>query len=56
MWQQIKGYKTYVVALGAAITAIGAFLGEGITLTELVEALFAAVATATLRNAIGTPK
>jgi hypothetical protein len=48
----LKGYKTYIVAAAAILTALGAYLNESISLTQFVEACFAGVGTMTLRGGI----
>lgn len=50
----LSGWKTYIVAVGAIITAIGGYASGAITLPELVAAIFAAVGTMTVRHAITT--
>lgn len=50
----LSGWKTYIVAAGAIITAIGGYASGAITLPELVSAIFAAVGTMTIRHAITT--
>lgn len=44
------GKKTYLLALGAVFTALGAWMTGNIELGQLVEALFAAGAMMTLRK------
>lgn len=50
----LSGWKTYIVGVGAIITAIGGYASGVITLPELVAAVFAAVGTMTVRHAITT--
>lgn len=50
----LSGWKTYIVAAGAIITAIGAYAAGSITLPELVAAIFAAIQTMNIRHAITT--
>jgi hypothetical protein len=50
----LKGYKTYIVAAGAIITALGAYLSESISLTELVMSIFSASGLAALRAGVKT--
>lgn len=51
---KIKGWKTYIVGIAAILTAIGAYLNNIITLPNMVEAIFTAVATMTVRHGITT--
>lgn len=51
--QIFQGKKTYVVALGGALTAIGAYFTGDIDSIELAKALFNAVVAATIRAGIG---
>ena len=44
------GKKTYILAIGAALTAIGAWVSGNMEVGALVEALFAAGAMMTLRK------
>jgi len=46
----LPGKKTYLLAIGAALTAIGAFASGNMEVGQLVEALFAAGAMMTLRR------
>lgn len=48
----LSGKKTYVIAVTAALTAIGSYLYGGIDITQLVQALFAAAAAASIKSAI----
>jgi hypothetical protein len=48
----LSGKKTYIVAAGAILTALGAYLNSSISLTELIQAAFAALGASTLRAAI----
>lgn len=50
----LKGYKTYVVAGVAVITAASQYLTGDITLSAALQLGFGAVLTATFRSAIGT--
>lgn len=50
----LNGYKTYLTAAAAILTAIVAFLNNGMTGTELVVAIFTAIQTANIRHAITT--
>lgn len=51
---QLQGYKTYMVAVAAAITAVVAYLNHQLDVIQLVEALLAAAGAATLRQGITT--
>lgn len=44
------GYKTYILAIGAMATAIGAFLSGAMELGAFVEAMVAASMAMTLRK------
>ena len=46
------GKKTYILAIGMAFTALGAFLTGNMELGAFVEALFAAGAMITFRKAM----
>jgi hypothetical protein len=48
----LQGKKTYIVAAAAILTAIGAYLTGTITGVQLVEAIFAAIGTVTMRAGI----
>ena len=50
----MNGYKTYLTAGAAILTAIVAFLNNGMTATELIVAIFTAIQTANIRHAITT--
>lgn len=50
----LSGWKTYIVGVGAIITAIGGYASGAISLPELVGAIFAAIGTMTIRHAITT--
>ncbi len=52
MFTWLQGYKTYIIAGGAILTALGAYLSGSISLTELISAIFAALTAMTLRSAI----
>ena len=45
----LAGKKTYIVAIGAIITAIGAYANGALDLSGLVAAIFAALAAMTLK-------
>ena len=44
------GYKTYMVAISAMLTAVAAFIGGDMALGQFVEAMFAGVMAMTLRK------
>jgi hypothetical protein len=48
----LKGYKTYIIAAGAILTALGAYLSDSISLTDLVMAIFAALTAMGMRAGI----
>lgn len=50
----LQGAKTYLVAIAAIITAIVGYLNGVLDLKSLIEAVFAAIATMTLRHGIST--
>lgn len=50
----LSGWKTYIVSVGAIITAIGSYLNGAIDLSQLVEAIFLAIGAMTIRNGITT--
>jgi hypothetical protein len=52
LFSKLSGYKTYIVALGGAITALGAYLSGGISFVELVTALFNAAGVAGIRHGV----
>lgn len=49
-----NGKKTYIVAIGAALTAIGGFMTGQINLVELIAGLFGATGLGTLRAGIAS--
>ncbi len=54
MLAKIAGYKTYILGAAAILAAIGAYLNQAMTLTQMVEAIFAALGTMTIRHGITT--
>lgn len=54
LFNKLNGWKTYITAAGAILTAIGAYMNHAITLAELLTAIFAALQTANIRHAITT--
>ena len=51
-WGALKGYKTYVTAAVAVVTAIGAYLTKDATLMQTAQLIFTAIMGASVRNAI----
>ena len=52
-WGALKGYKTYITAGVAVVTALGAYLTKDATLMQTLQLVFTAVMGATVRNAVG---
>lgn len=50
----LKGKKTYILAAGASLTAIGGYLSGIITLPDLLQSLFIASGFGTLRAGVKT--
>lgn len=46
----MNGKKTYITALGAALSAVGGYLSGSIELADAVQLLFTAILGATLRH------
>lgn len=46
----LKGYKTYITAAIAVLTAVGAYLVGDATLPQTAQLVFSAVLAATLRH------
>ncbi len=53
---KINGVKTYVVALGAILTAIGAYMNGAMDLDTCIQTVFGALAAASIRHGITTEK
>ncbi len=51
---KLNGWKTYILGAAAILSAIGAYLNQAMSLTQMVEAIFAAVGTMTIRHGITT--
>jgi len=53
----LQGKKTYIVCVSAILTALIAYLNNSISLTELITAVYAAIAGVTLKagQARGVP-
>lgn len=52
-WGALKGYKTYVTAALAVLTAASAYLTGEATLMQTAQLVFTAIMGATVRNAVG---
>lgn len=52
--QKMQGKKTYLIAVGAALAAAGAFMQDQMTLVEFVSALVNVAFAATIRNGIAS--
>lgn len=50
----LSGWKTYLTAGAAILTAVAGYASGAITLPELIAAIFAAISTMTIRHAITT--
>lgn len=48
----MKGYKTYIVAAGAILTAVGGYLTHTVDLGTAIDAVITALLAAGLRDAI----
>lgn len=48
----LKGYKTYIVATIAVITAVGGYLVGDLSLQDTIQAIVASGAIAAIRDAI----
>lgn len=48
----LKGYKTYILAGVAVITAVGGYLAGDLSLGDAIQAVIASGAVAALRDAI----
>ena len=49
-----KGYKTYVTAAIAVLTAVGAYLVGDATIAETAQLVFTAILAATIRHGVGS--
>lgn len=56
LFDKLKGYKTYLVALSGAVAALAAFASGTIGAVELITALYNAAAVFTLRAGIAASK
>lgn len=52
MIQKLKGYKTYITGAIAIATAFGAWINDSISVNELAVAIFAAIQSMNIRNAL----
>ena len=52
MIQKLKGYKTYITGAIAIATAFGALINDSISVNDLVIAVFAAIQSMNIRNAM----
>lgn len=50
----LQGWKTYILGVAAILAAIGGELSGTLSLTQMIEAIFAALGTMTLRHSITT--
>lgn len=51
---KINGWKTYFLGVSAIIAAIAGYINGALDLTHMIEAIFAAVGTMTIRHGITT--
>ena len=52
MIQKLKGYQTYITGAIAIATAFGAWINDSISVNELAVAIFAAIQSMNIRNAL----
>lgn len=52
--EKLAGYKTYILGVGAILTAIGAYLGGTIDAKQLAEAIWAALIAMGIRHGVTT--
>lgn len=50
----LKGKKTYIVAAAGILAAVLAYVQDQLTTVQLAEAIFAAIAAATIRAGVTT--
>ncbi len=50
----LSGYKTYITAVVAIITAIGAYLSGDVTIVATVQSVFVALLAAFIRHGVAT--
>lgn len=51
---KLSGYKTYVVAIAAIMTAVGAYLTGALDLKGMIEAIWTAIMAMTIRHGVTT--
>lgn len=51
---KLNGWKTYILGVGAILTAIGTYLAGGLDLKSAAEAVWAAVMAMSIRHGITT--
>lgn len=51
---KLNGWKTYLVAAAAIISAVAGYFTGALTIAQMIEAIFAAISTMTIRHAITT--
>ena len=54
LWNKLNGWKTYITAGAAILTAISAYMNHTISLEIMLGAIFGAIQTANIRHAITT--
>lgn len=54
LFNLLSGWKVYITAGAAILTALGAYLNHAINVTELITAIFASIQTMNIRHAITT--
>lgn len=52
--QFLNGWKTYIVGLGAILTAVGAYLNGAMDLATLIQTVFGAIGAMTIRHGISS--
>lgn len=51
-YQMFSGYKTYIVAAVAILTAVGAYLVGDLPIADAAQAVLTAILAATIRNGV----
>lgn len=51
---KLNGWKTYIVAIGGILTAVGTYMNGAIDIKTLLEAIWAGVIAMTVRHGITT--
>lgn len=54
LFAKLSGYKTYIVSVGAIMTALGAYLNGAMNVTDLIFAITGALGMSTIRHGITT--